>query len=166
MNSQQMLDVVIVPTLKLMQQHGNYDTIHARMLLLGTVAIESDMGLYNRQVKGPAVSVFQLEPPTIYSIAMNWDAWPSMIGIVQSISMLHMIDTKDRLVTECEVNARLACLMARGKYAMDSERLPSFDDKRGLYDYYKRVYNTEAGASTWHKWCEAWKKHKLDEVVL
>lgn len=166
MNSQQMLDVVIVPTLQLMQQHGNYDTLDARMLLLATIAVESDMGLYNRQIKGPAVSPFQLEPTTIYSTAMNWDAWPKMIGIVKNLSMLHMIDTKDRLVTECEVNSRLACLIARGKYAMDPERIPGFDDKYGLFCYYKRIYNTEAGATTWHKFNEAWKKHGLDEVVL
>ena len=43
---------------------------------------------------------------------------------------------------------------------------PSFDDKRGLYDYYKRVFNSDAGASTYTKWCEAWRKHGLDEVEL
>ena len=80
--------------------------------------------------------------------------------------MLHMSPNADRLVTECEVNSRLACLIARGKYAMDSKRIPSFDDKEGLYQYYKRVFNSDAGASTYTKWCEAWRKHGLDEVVL
>ncbi|AUR95645.1 hypothetical protein NVP1210O_23 [Vibrio phage 1.210.O._10N.222.52.C2] len=166
MNAQQMHDVVIKPTLELMAQHGNYNTIHARQLLLGTLAIESDMGLYNRQLNGPAVSPFQIEPPTIFDIAKHWDAFPKMVPIIKQISMLHMSPNADRLVTECEVNMRLACLIARGKYAMDSKRLPSFDDKRGLYDYYKRVFNSEAGASTWTKWCDAWRKNKLDEVVL
>ena len=166
MNAQQTLDVVIKPTLALMSQHGNYDTIHARQLLLATLAIESDLGLYNRQVRGPAVSVFQLEPPTIFDIAKHWDAFPKMVPIIKQISMLHMSPNADRLVTECEVNSRLACLMARGKYAMDSKRIPSFDDKQGLYDYYKRVFNSDAGASTYTKWCEAWRKHGLDEVIL
>jgi hypothetical protein len=166
MNAQQMLDVVITPTLTLMAKHGKYDTIHAKMLMLATLAVESDMGLYSRQIEGPAVSIFQIEPETIFSIAKEWDAFPKMIPIIQSISMLHMSPNSDRLVTECEVNSRLACLIARGKYAMDKGRIPSFDDKEGLYEYYKRIYNTGAGATTWSKWCEAWKKHGLDKVIL
>ena len=72
---------------------------------LATLAIESEMGLYNRQVRGPAVSVFQLEPPTIFDIAKHWDEFPKMVSIIKQISMLHMSPNADRLVTECEVNS-------------------------------------------------------------
>lgn len=164
MKAQQVLDVVIKPTLIEMQKVGNYNTINARMLLLATHAIESDLGLYNRQIKGPAVSPFQLEPSTIIDTARNWDKYPQMTEVVRKLSNIY--DYGVTLVEECETNQRLACLIARGKYAMDSKRLPSFDDKRGLYDYYKRVYNTGEGASNWSKWCESWKKYNLDNVDL
>lgn len=165
MNSQQMLDTVIKPTLAMMSEHGKYDNLDSRILMLATAAIESDMGLYNRQIKGPAVSAFQLEPPTINDIARNWDAYPKMTEVLRKISCLYDIKSTN-LALECETNQRVACLIARGKYAMDSKRIPGFDDKRGLYEYYKRVYNSAAGASTYMKWCDAWAKHGLDEVVL
>ena len=165
MNAQQFLNHVIDPTLTMMSELGNYNTKSARMLLLATVAIESDMGLYNQQINGPAVSAFQLEPDTIEQTAAWWDMWPEMTGIVRQISMIYKMDAPN-LVLECEVNQRLACLIARGKYAMDLRSLPAHNDKEELFNYYKRVFNSANGASNYQKWCKAWDKHDLDEIIL
>ena len=44
-----------------------------------------------------------------------------------------------------------ACAMARLKYAMDEEPLPDWRDAAAIYAYYKRIYNTEGGASNFYK---------------
>ena len=59
-----------------------------------------------------------------------------------------------------------ACSMARLKYAMDIEPLPHHDDIMGLYEYYKRIFNTDGGKSTGEKWVKCWYLHGLDGVKL
>lgn len=165
MKAQEHLNTVIRPTLSLMHNLGNYSSPASRILMLGTVAIESDMALYNKQINGPAVSPYQLEPYTINDISRHWDAFPEMTDVIRKISSLYNFIETD-LVKECEINQRLACLIARGKYAMDPNPLPDANDVEGLYSYYKRVYNTKDGASTWSSWIKAWRKHGLDNVEL
>ncbi len=164
MNAQEYLNYVIDPTLAMMQKEGNYCTDSARMLLLATCAIESDLGLYSRQVKGPAVGHFQVEPPTIKDIVQNWDDYHEMIPIIKQLAPLYNFG--DILIIECEVNPRLSCLFARAKYAMVPKALPSSGDRLGLYNYYKKYYNSTLGASTVEKFYAAWDKHELDRVAL
>jgi len=59
-----------------------------------------------------------------------------------------------------------ACAMARLKYAMDRAPLPNYTDLDNVYDYYKRIYNTEGGASTRVKFYEVYNRLKLASVSL
>ena len=59
-----------------------------------------------------------------------------------------------------------ACAMARLKYSMDTAPLPFYADMYGIYAYYKRIYNTPLGASTFEKFKAAWDECGLDEIVL
>ena len=158
MDAQQLLDHIIKPTLEYMG--GNYDSKNARMLLLSTAAIESKCGYYVKQVGGPALGIWQMEPTTEADMWLNCDYLQA-----EKDSVLNLI-AKDGFIHELIAYPSYACAMARLKYSMDSAPLPQYDNIRAVYDYYKRVYNTPLGASTYEKFKQAWLYHKLNEVKL
>jgi hypothetical protein len=161
MNSQQLLDHIITPTLKYMG--GNYDSLDARMLLLSTAAIESNCGYYIKQVGGPALGIWQMEPATHCDIHLECDALNDELFMSSVMELsVEAVRGDDDLI----VSPMYACAMARLKYAMDPKRLPSYNDKHKIYDYYKRIYNTELGASTREKFLTAWDRNGLDKVKL
>ena len=165
MNSQQLLDCIIKPTLEYMG--GNYASKNASMLLLSTAAIESKCGYYIKQVKGPALGIWQMEQPTDKDTWLNCDALQNVdfIGKIENLTLncFHKgTDASPHLV----ISPMYACAMARLKYSMDSAPLPPYDNIRAVYDYYKRIYNTPLGASTYEKFKQAWLYHKLHEVKL
>ena len=163
MNPQQLHDLIIKPTLEYMG--GNYYSKESAFLLLCTAAIESDCGYYIKQINGPALGIWQMEPDTHDDIWQNCDA---LIGTFE----MRIYDICGRCTENSLVQSPMyACAMARLKYSMDPNPLPKLTgdnnvDSRAFYDYYKRVYNTELGASTFDKWAVALKKHRIFEVEL
>ena len=160
MNAQQLHDYIIKPTLQYMG--GNYYSRESAFLLLCTAAIESNCGEYIKQINGPALGVFQMEPATLVDIYNNCDAIQKPTNgqgcvLLHRITALELSPDNDRL-SDLMVSPMYACAMARLKYAMDANPLPRLTgvadtDLNGFYNYYKRVYNTELGASTYTKWC-------------
>ena len=161
MNAQQLLNHIIKPTLGYMG--GNYDSKNAQMLLLATAAIESKCGHYIKQVNGPALGIWQMEPATHDDIILNCDALKSS-AYQDRIDDL-IVNLKNGTDYEL-ISPAYACAMARLKYSMDSELLPKFNDREAIYKYYKRIYNTELGASTWLKFAAAWDNCGLSAVDL
>ena len=165
MNAQQLHDYIIKPTLEYMG--GNYNTESARLLLLATAAIESDCGYYIKQVNGPALGIWQMEPDTATDIDNNCDALR-----VDNFRLHNLCNEERNLWTQCLIESPMyACAMARLKYSMDSNPLPKITGDRKLdevefYKYYKRVYNTNLGASTFEKWQVKCEKHNVFEVKL
>jgi len=167
MKAQQLLDCIIKPTLEYMG--GNYDSKNARMLLLSTAAIESKCGYYIKQVGGPALGIWQMEPATLHDIYDNCDAVVTNETITyKKLDAIDLFDATGSETMEAGlvVSPMYACAMARLKYSMDSAPLPPYNNIRAVYDYYKRIYNTPLGASTYEKFKQAWLYHKLDEVLL
>lgn len=162
MNAQQLLDFIIVPTLKYMG--GNYNSKNAQMLLLATAAIESECGYYIKQIGGPALGVWQMEPATHSDIWAECDALYGNLG--PRAKNLGLEKNEYGADADLIDSPMYSCAMARLKYSMDSAPLPSFDDERAIYDYYKRIYNTHLGASTWEKFHAAWLHCGLDNVEL
>ena len=163
MDAQQLLDHIIKPTLKYMG--GGYDSKNARMLLLATAAVESNCGHYIKQINGPALGIWQMEPNTHGDINLNCDA----------LRDPKMREKQDALYTGYHLKAGIsgvislpmyACFMARLKYAMDPAPLPNYDDIEAIYDYYKRIYNTPSGASTYDKFTAAWIANGLHRIKL
>ena len=161
MNAQQLLDYIIKPTLEYMG--GNYNSKNAQMLLLSTAAIESKCGYYIKQINGPALGIWQMEPATEDDIWMNCDALESNVGRKIRAIINEEISEGDTMLI---VNPMYACAMARLKYSMDNEALPFYADMYAIYAYYKRIYNTPLGASTFEKFKAAWDECGLDEIVL
>lgn len=167
MESQQLHDYIIKPTLEYMS--GNYNTPEARLLLLATAAIESDCGYYIKQVNGPALGIWQMELNTGADIWANCDALRdfALIDVMTGIGIHVTQAIKENLM----LSPQYSCAMARLKYSMDSEPLPKITGDRKLdevefYKYYKRVYNTNLGASTFEKWQVKCEKHNIFEVKL
>ena len=75
MDAQQLHDYIIKPTLEYMDSlGGNYNTKESRFLKLGTGAIESNCGEFIKQINGPALGIWQMEPKTHDDIWLNCDA--------------------------------------------------------------------------------------------
>tara|TARA_R110002051_G_scaffold303437_1_gene372297 strand:+ start:494 stop:991 length:498 start_codon:yes stop_codon:yes gene_type:complete len=165
MNAQQLLDYIIKPTLEYMG--GNFNSKNAQMLLLATAAIESKCGYYIKQINGPALGIWQMEPNTHDDIWENCDAIngsrkPAFIGNI-AFALSPMGKCGDEALM---CSPMYACLMARLKYSMDKEPLPPHNEIFEIYRYYKRIYNTPLGASTFEKFKSAWFECELDKIVL
>lgn len=164
MDAQQLHDYIIKPTLQCMG--GRYYSKESAFLLLCTAAIESNCGQYVKQINGPALGVWQMEPATHDDIWNNCDA-------LNESEFKTVIDSLIPTLTfESLIEAPIyACAMARLKYSMDPNPLPKLTgvvktDLNSFYNYYKRVYNTELGASTYDKWCTAIAANHVMKVEL
>lgn len=176
MDAQQLHDYIIKPTLEHMDSlGGNYNTKEARFLLLCTAAIESNCGHYIKQVNGPALGIWQMEPNTYNDIWANCDALKTY-GLADLLSNTSGFCFYDDEYGHLISSPSYACAMARLKYAMDSEALPSFPDNdvQGLlptdgyyfWKQYKRIYNTELGDATFERWQQALNDNHIFDVNL
>lgn len=168
MESQQLLDLIIVPTLKYMG--GGYDSKNARMLLLSTAAIESNCGYYIKQINGPALGVWQMEPRTHLSIYRNCDALKT-VGVNNSEIYDKLISLNLKMskvgISRLITSPMYACAMARLKYSMFKEQLPDYNYIEGQYSYWGRLYNTHPESEEGlDKFITAWYANKLDKVTL
>lgn len=167
MNAQQLYDYIIKPTHKFMG--GKYESDESNFISLCTSAIESDCGEFNEQINGPALSWWQIEPVTHADIWLNCDALKNK-EFAERILLLaggHKVYSHDLLLK----SPMYACAMARLKYSMDPQALPKYNGGTALdldvfYRYYKRVYNTELGASTFQKWLVAIERNGILKVKL
>ena len=170
MNPQQLHDYIINPTLKYMG--GRYNSIEARFLLLCTSAIESRCGHYMKQVNGPALGIWQMEPDTHTDIWDNCDAVKTVDSILFRKLFKLGVDGEpfdnQKLNSDRDLimSPMYACAMARLKYSMTPEPLPEYTgdpniDLRAFYDYYAKHYHgvdkngKELGKSTYEKWANA-----------
>jgi hypothetical protein len=102
---------------------------------MGIAAQESGLGTFVRQKGGgPALGIFQMERPTFEWVhKKSIPKYPELarIGFV-----------------ELEWNIDSAAIMCRHRLRIDQYPLPAFDDVPGQAAYWKRVWNTYAGAGT------------------
>ena len=165
MNAQQLHDLIIYPALEYIG--SRYNAAEARFLLLGTAAIESECGHFIKQFEGPALGVWQMEPKTHDDIINNCDAIPSLSAWLDDLKVSSTSCDHEQIIR----SPMYACVMARLKYAMDSEPLPTYtadkeQNNKAFYAYYKRIYNTELGASTYEKWVEKLGLNRVHHVNL
>ncbi len=116
-------------------------------LMIFTCAVESDGGRYLKQVSGNALGIYQMEPATYNDIWVNYI--PHQLPI--QLQLIHNFDcnnipSEDRLVYDL----RYATAMTRIHYRRVPEALPRLHDLDGLWNYYKKYYNTALGKATFH----------------
>ena len=141
----------------------------ASILLLATMAVESNFGTYIHQIKGPAVSPYQIEPATHEDIFRNFlkfdrnmfekvnDIIFPNIGVVRDVSFLREeILTKyyERSLLD---NLSYATAIARLIYYRVKEPLPKIHPV-AMGEYWKHYYNTPKGKGTVGKFVESWDK--------
>lgn len=120
-------------------------TDEAMELLVFTCAVESDGGTYLKQLKGPALGIYQMEPED-YN-----DIWTNYIRNHQSLMM--MLSTNFGVVSipdEARLlyDLRYATAMCRIHYERAQAKIPTKPDPEHLWDYYKSFYNSHLGAAT------------------
>lgn len=140
--AEEFLNHIIKPTLALMGRE--FDSPAAAWLLLGTAAHESHLGQYLKQLNGPALGVYQMEPTTFD------DIWSNYIDYRSYLEQIGTALCGDEIFNhECVVhNLRAATFMARIHYYRVPEPLPAPYDMDGLAAYWKQHYNTPAGRGT------------------
>ena len=116
----------------------------AEELLCATCAQESLLGAFRRQIGGPALGIFQMEPADFTDIWQNYLAYhQDLAGEVG-----RMASTQPPRPVELVTNDPFAIAMCRVHYLRAPAALPAATDLAGLWAYYKQYYNTPAGAAT------------------
>lgn len=151
MNSQQFHDFIILPTLVAMGPR--YNSIATRMLMLSTTAHESQCGLYIKQIKGPALGPYQMEPDTTNDLFTNFlnysnDKHDLVMSFLDSRQ-----DTNDIMG-----NFFYATALARMQYYRNSDPMPQ-PTFESIWLYYKKYWNTELGAATKEDFKANWDKY-------
>lgn len=143
---------VVRPTLKACDLY----TLAAEQLLLGTAAVESDMGTFLHQKGGPALGIYQMEPNTHDDIYINY--------------LKFQPNVKSKILTACEYvdrpkhtalveNLAYATVMARLLYLRVPEKLPREHDIDEMAYYWKKYYNTHLGKGKEEDFKKAYIRH-------
>jgi hypothetical protein len=127
-------------------------------LLMMTAAHESKLGTYIRQINGPALGIFQMEPETYNDISENFlDYRPLLDKAV--IAMAPMGSATSEAADELAWNLKLQIIMARLHYYRVPEGLPV--DIEGLAEYAKEHYNTHLGKATKEKYLADYRNYAI-----
>jgi hypothetical protein len=134
---------------------------NAEELLMATCANESNLGRYRTQAKGgPGKGIFQIETSDFIDI---WDNYLKYHKDLASRVMSLNGDTQgsaDDLVD----NDRYSIAMCRVHYERCPGVLPDSRDISGIWQYYKRWYNTPEGAAVEGIFMYKYKTYVLGET--
>jgi hypothetical protein len=165
----QLLTHIIKPTLKgtkyLFPESPPWAGPKAHYLLLCTAAVESEMGKYIKQIKGPAIGIFQVEPATLMDDLGYLDKKIGAqdylcdnSGFVRSGPLGRQLN---RAIGILMKDLSFQTLMARVHYYRVPHKLPRVSDAEAMWRYYKVFYNSTLGKTTREKWDSALRRHKL-----
>jgi len=128
----------------------------AEDLLLGTAAVESDMGRYLYQLNGPALGIFQMEPAT-WEDHLHW-----LTGRRPDLALKWEPHNVNRLAWDLAY----AALFARVHYLRVPKKLPRRDEFSSYTEYvyalgayWKAFYNTPSGKGTVDAFVDAYWRH-------
>lgn len=145
LDKDQLRDLIV----DVLKNEGNYSEDAVELLMM-TAAVESKLGHYIRQVDGPALGIFQMEPTTHDDIHKNFLSRKEWYDE-------KMFEPADTL----EWDLQYAILMARFHYLRVAAPLPNKNDLRGMASYYKKYYNTYLGKGTVEKAVKAYKRYAI-----
>ncbi len=138
LNCNHLTEYVIKPALEALQLSSPF----AIELMIFTCAVESDGGFYLKQINGPALGIYQMEPVTYNDIWQNYiKGRGDLIFKLMSNFGCAVQPPEDQLVYDLF----FATAMSRLHYARVKAPLPSSIDPIALWHYYKKYYNTEQG---------------------
>lgn len=128
----------------------------AEELILGTIAQESHMGEFLKQLEGgPALGICQMEPATHDDIYANFLRYrpqlrTDLLGLAS--------DYAGVTAYEMVGNLRYSVAMCRVHYFRVPKALPKLGDVYGQAAYWKRWYNTSLGKGTKKEFIENYRR--------
>ena len=152
-NAKQLTELVIVPTLEYLGMNSDA----AVNLMLGTLAQESAMGTYIKQIRGPALGIYQMEPDTHQDIYESYLSYRPDLRFKLGLYTRGDHQPPEQMITDLNY----ATAMARLQYFRRPEALPDAEDLVGLALYWKEYYNTIAGAGTIDEFIDNYKRYVL-----
>lgn len=149
---------IVRPTLK---QMGMWSPAAEKLLVM--IACHESAGFkYRKQISGPAISFFQIEPATFSDV---WDRYLGTRQLKKSnvsqflpndLAPLEALATSDEFATA----------IARMKLYMVPAALPLVTDDEALARYAKKHWNTYLGKATPEKYLADFQHYALDEMDL
>lgn len=150
-------EFIVRPTLKYLDPEIPYSKV-AEDLLMGTAAQESHL-MYLDQLTpgpGPAYGLWQMEKATA-----GW-LWDSFIkkdpGLKAKFDKL-VSDFPSDHMDQMRSNLAFAVAMARMRYMVVREPLPTSSRIQDIGTYYKKYYNTYKGSATVQQFVDNYKKY-------
>jgi hypothetical protein len=141
---------IVVPPLSAL----NIRSPHIVELLVFTCAVESAGGTYVKQVKGPALGIYQIEPKTFTDLWTNY-----ILRKPDIVNMLSLHFSINRIPQPEEVihDLRLATICT-ALYYQYKRAIPIDSNIDTLWNLYKKYYNTDLGAAEEVQSIKAYKK--------
>ena len=167
MNISQFRKFIVRPTLHYIDLYSPA----AENILIGSATHESAGLEYISQITngsmndlGPGIGPYQIEHDTHVDQFDNYLNFPGNKKLLDRVLMLRggWPDEDHQLAT----NFTYATAIARVKYYRDAEPLPDAGDLNGLAWYWKRVFNTMAGAGTVEKFIADYRHYSANDGAL
>lgn len=128
------------------------------LLLLGTAAHESHLGTYLRQLKGPALGIFQMEPNTAGDIWDNYLKYkPHFVEKIISLTNIPGLD-----LLALKGNLIYQILMTAFHYIRRIKQIPYTQDINEIANLWKTHYNTNLGKGTVEEFISDYEKFILN----
>jgi hypothetical protein len=127
----------------------------AEELLMATCAQESLLGQFRRQVSGPAIGIYQMEPADFADIWTNFLAYrPTLRDQIAALA-----STQPPRPIELQDNDRFSTAMTRVHYLRCPRGLPEPTDLTALWWFYRVNYNSLQGKATQEQFVANYKKY-------
>ena len=124
------------------------NSVAAEQLLLGTALAESGLAAVSQRGGGPARGFFQIEPATANDVFERWLQVQRKRALEDIVHRLRVLPGREKPIDELYGNPFFGCALARLKYWMSPDPLPSAGDWPDIAAYWKQHYNPPAGAGT------------------
>lgn len=151
-----LLTAFIRPTLKhLAIKEPSIDSPAARQIMLAIAGQESACGRYFAQLgDGPARGIWQVEPATHRDLQNNYLKY--RLAFWQHLNKL----LPDVVLTDPLLSCQLySCGVARLCLYRQPDPMPALGDKNGMWQLYKKYFNSHLGAATKAEWDHNWEKY-------
>lgn len=145
-------ELIVQPTLdKLAEAEPRINSDSAVELMMGTAAQETDLGFNLKQVGGPGLGIYSIEPATHKDVLRYLDR-PDKTRLKAAVMSIN--DTRDDLALVGDLYYSTA--IARVRYWYVAEPMPEHIEQLAVY--YKAHFNTIHGAATPQEFIDSYER--------
>lgn len=114
-------------------------------LLLGTAAAESEFGKFNKQISGPALGVFQMEPRTAQDIWTEYLEYKPILRAKVKTTLWKNVNLKTQLRYNLEYQTIMAVVHYKRAEEKNNIKIEDNASRWSCAFYYKKYYNSYKG---------------------